>query len=814
MLLSRFSPQAALRPRPGCVRWRSSIHACQSGRFSVLTQGAATKQAILDHIKNDAHDATLQFSHGLATRKSDSAVILASRQYATWLEDPGFMGPLLQQFFGQSQGETTSQEVSVLGAVVDGLCPLQPSVMPRTGFSILHGNQDEILPDLWVGKREYKFRAAEVQASIAVSFRPLLGDFHPLNVTIPLAQTIFQNGRPSTLLATRWKAGLSGSYELQSLIEKDSQVIVPSLASIQAHASVSVPLYPISTPRQIVSGLGNIVRQVDIEGKASPASQELEATIPKLLDRRARLNPDLEPTPLAVWALIIPADLTESYIAAQTDTASDAESDMAEDFARSFSNLFASGCHLHRVLSGGGGWGAKQGLLSLDPQTRYMTAGNEDIESFISSFRGESTSDSIVTPGNYIQFFVQPMPNKTEELAPVAKQAGSMPSIAFGTHAGPLDDLVAGAKPSITVVDDHFGAVTSHGIYIEPKPDLEHQVQVREGTHTKIDAPNSYIWEGVGILSIGDMGLGIAKLLIAKGFTIATNCKGRSQDTVSRAKSAKVTILDSDTDLVNKCDVILSVVPPRDAVDTAQRVFDAAQALEAKPGGRQLYFADMNAVAPSTCKAMAATFAKSAAPIRFVDGCILGGPPAPPSSADADAGGGEWSCPLMPTSGPHDLAQAFPLLAHSLRARHISDAVGAASGLKMCFASMSKGYAAIATQAFTTAHRLGVLPELQSALGELAPARARQIEASLAGMPPKAYRWVREMEEISLTFAEEGGFEGAADMFRGAAEVYRTVAEETVLGKEKVGDRKRGRTGEDVAAAMAEGIERKRKKRD
>lgn len=425
------------------------------------------------------------------------------------------MGPLLQQFFGQSQGEATSQEVSVLGAVVDGLCPLQPSGMPRTGFSILHGNQDEILPDLWVGKREYKFRAAEVQASVTVSFRPLLGDFHPLNVTIPLAQTIFQNGRPSTLLATRWKAGLSGSYELQSLIEKDSQVIVPSLASIQAHASVSVPLYPISTPRQIVSGLGNIVRQVDIEGKASPASQELEATIPKLLDRRARLNPDLEPTPLAVWALIIPADLTGSYIAAQTDAASDAESDMAEDFARSFSNLFASGCHLHRVckilfslpfspasltspvsVSGGGGWGAKQGLLSLDPQTRYTTVGNGDIESFISSFRGESTPDSIVTPGNYIQFFVQPMPNKTEELAPVAKQAGSMPSIAFGTHAGPLDDLVAGAKPSITVVDDHFGAVTSHGIYIEPKPDLEHQVQVREGTHTKIDAPNSYIWEG------------------------------------------------------------------------------------------------------------------------------------------------------------------------------------------------------------------------------------------------------------------------------------------------------------------------------
>lgn len=31
----------------------------------------------------------------------------------------------------------------------------------------------------------------------------------------------------------------------------------------------------------------------------------------------------------------------------------------------------------------------------------------------------------------------------------------------------------------------------------------------------------------IGILSIGDMGMGIAKLLVAKGFSVATNCAGR-----------------------------------------------------------------------------------------------------------------------------------------------------------------------------------------------------------------------------------------------------------------------------------------------
>jgi hypothetical protein len=66
------------------------------------------------------------------------------------------------------------------------------------------------------------------------------------------------------------------------------------------------------------------------------------------------------------------------------------------------------------------------------------------------------------------------------------------------------------------------------------------------------------------------------------------------------------------------------------------------------------------------------------------------------------------------------------------------------------------------------------------------------------------------MEEIADTHAEEGIFEPS--LFRGVASVYRCVAEETLLGSEKIGDRKRGRTVEDVATVMAEGLQAKRKK--
>lgn len=261
--------------------------------------------------------------------------------------------------------------------------------------------------------------------------------------------------------------------------------------------------------------------------------------------------------------------------------------------------------------------------------------------------------------------------------------------------------------------------------------------------------------------------------------------------------------------------MILSVVPPRDAESTAQRLIDAL-ALVTK-AGPPLYFADMNAVAPSTIKRIAKDIAAANVSITLIDGSILGGPPRPAEGhgGEGEGRGADWDLPSMPTSGPVSIADIpgyGATLAAVLNTKHVSSDIGASSGLKMCFASLSKGYSAIAIQSYTTAHRMGVLPALQEALEELVPARVQQTRNSLVGMAPKAYRWVREMEEISKTHAEEGGFEPY--LFQGAAGVFKAVAEDTVLGEEKVGQRKRGRTAEDVAAAMAEGLEKKRKKMD
>ncbi|KAI1435714.1 6-phosphogluconate dehydrogenase [Xylaria sp. CBS 124048] len=326
----------------------------------------------------------------------------------------------------------------------------------------------------------------------------------------------------------------------------------------------------------------------------------------------------------------------------------------------------------------------------------------------------------------------------------------------------------------------------------------------------------------IGIISIGDMGMGIAKLLIANGFSVATNCKGRSTDTVERAKRAQVEIFESDEHLAEACDVILSIVPPRDAAATAQRIVDAVTG--PFRCSEPFYFVDLNAVAPSTVKSIAALFAQTRGQVRFIDGAIIGVPPTPKPGPDASASASApasgtpaltWNVPSIPLSGPcklSDIPGYGGKLSVTLNVRHISDEIGVASGLKMCYAGLSKGLTALAIQSFTTAGRMGVLGELQDELEQRIPALRKAAERGVITMAPKAYRWVREMEEIALTFDEDGGF--PQDMFRDIAKVYQTVAEDTVLGKEKTEDRKRGLDPYDMAAAMTEGLENRKKKND
>ncbi|EMC94617.1 hypothetical protein BAUCODRAFT_578598 [Baudoinia panamericana UAMH 10762] len=312
----------------------------------------------------------------------------------------------------------------------------------------------------------------------------------------------------------------------------------------------------------------------------------------------------------------------------------------------------------------------------------------------------------------------------------------------------------------------------------------------------------------LGILSIGDMGVGIAKLLSAHQYRVITNAEGRSQSTKDRARNNSIDLVTTDVDLCNQADYILSIVPPRDALGTARRVIDASSNSSFAKRGNPLYFIDLNAISPRSAREINDLFSKSSPDVRLIDGGIIGGPP----KRQED---GKWTRPSVVVSGPHRLVDAQPSgkhLAEVLSMKHVNDTIGSATGLKMCFASLSKGFTALAIESFTTAHNLGVTEQLKEHLEQFNPMAAKTAERGLVSMPPKAYRWVREMEEIAETFEADGGFEDDESIFRPIARVYELVANGTELGREVTEDRKRGKTAGDVATLMSEGTQRRKQK--
>ncbi|KAL4791154.1 6-phosphogluconate dehydrogenase [Aspergillus venezuelensis] len=311
----------------------------------------------------------------------------------------------------------------------------------------------------------------------------------------------------------------------------------------------------------------------------------------------------------------------------------------------------------------------------------------------------------------------------------------------------------------------------------------------------------------VGILSIGEMGLGIANLLVNHGYQVVTFAEDRRERTRERAKSINISLLPSIADLVTQSTVILSIVPPKDSFDTAKRIHEATPT---EQRDSPLYYLDLNATSPSLAKETSALLSSNKN-IVYIDGGIIGGPPS--MLSDSTGTTGNWNKPSLVTSGPEKLPSTpvYEDLASTLNIEHISDRIGSASGTKLCFASTTKGFFAIAIQAFVTAEKMGVFEDFRRYMQRHNSATLNIAEKGVVGMPSKAWRWVGEMRMIGECMAEEGGF--GSGLFDEVAEVYRVVAEDTALGQEQVENRQRGKTVDDVVSVMCEGMDATRKKK-
>ncbi|KAI4204884.1 MAG: hypothetical protein LQ346_001549 [Caloplaca aetnensis] len=162
--------------------------------------------------------------------------------------------------------------------------------------------------------------------------------------------------------------------------------------------SLDIPLESITLPRVVAGSMGNVIRGLFANGSSGsviPASQELEAAVDRWIS-----NHEAEKQVVAVWALVSPAGTVDT-----------SDKPSSTDTSRLL-GLLDIGSTLHRVLSGGGGWGNRQGLLALDPEKEFddvfeHSASSEfDFEDEDPEAERRRNLGQIVSPGDTVEFFM------------------------------------------------------------------------------------------------------------------------------------------------------------------------------------------------------------------------------------------------------------------------------------------------------------------------------------------------------------------------------------------------------------------------
>ena len=240
----------------------------------------------------------------------------------------------------------------------------------------------------------------------------------------------------------------------------------------------------------------------------------------------------------------------------------------------------------------------------------------------------------------------------------------------------------------------------------------------------------------VGVLSPGDMGHAVGRALKDHGLDVVTCLRGRSERTKQLAADAGIRDLQTLEELVTESELVLSILVPAEAVGVARQVVDAITAADA-----DVAYADCNAVSPQSSEIMDSIVTGAGG--RYVDGSIIGGPPR------------SGAAPRFYVSGVHAGIMS-ELDGKGIDVRNIGDTIGRASGIKMCYAAMTKGTSALHLALLTAAEALGLSDELANELSESQPEVLRRMQAQVPGLPSKSFRWIGEMEEIASTFDHAG----------------------------------------------------------
>ena len=266
------------------------------------------------------------------------------------------MSDFLEPF--TAANERGRRDLSVLAGVVDGLCPPLPLMSPCNGLSVLRGSLEHLMPDLWLpnGRKpaiSLRSRGAE-QKPAAIKFWMNKPEGWPglLDVTLPLANSVFVNNRESTLLAMQWSAARDQKLAMDRMIEMQTQSVNLWTESEDPRSEVEIPLIPITRPRLVVAGLTNMVRQIEVDGKVVPASYELEDIVVNIINRRHSVSTSEHKERIDVWALVIPPGASSRKIADLASLQATPDPADTDGMARYLQGQYGTGVNLRWLEEG------------------------------------------------------------------------------------------------------------------------------------------------------------------------------------------------------------------------------------------------------------------------------------------------------------------------------------------------------------------------------------------------------------------------------------------------------------------------------
>ena len=244
---------------------------------------------------------------------------------------------------------------------------------------------------------------------------------------------------------------------------------------------------------------------------------------------------------------------------------------------------------------------------------------------------------------------------------------------------------------------------------------------------------------------MGDMGLSVGISLLKSGFEVLTNIDGRSEKTIKNVKSTNIKNT-TQSALVMKSDIILSIIPPDSSVQVANQL-SKLSLLNSKP----ITYVECNAISPDATKFIEKSFlTKAFKNSKYIDASIIGTAP------------NDTYKPNLYISGKY-AKEVECLQSKAFTIINLGVNLEAASSIKMCYASLTKGTNALWVSLLLLSEKLNIFNELIEELNYSQKDSLTKMKNQIPKLPTKSGRWVAEMREIASTYKSQNLHPGSFD---------------------------------------------------